>query len=84
MDVSRYVELKKKKAVSLMAVGKRGHFAVGVTRYDPSGGNELEPELERITREQVEAAKKAYEEGVASCNELLSDMDTSLNAAAKT
>lgn len=82
MDVARYIELKEKKAVSLMAVGRKGHFAIGVTRFDSNGGNELEPELERITREQVEATKKAFQEGLASCDELLRDMDSAAEQAA--
>jgi hypothetical protein len=74
MEVGRYMELKEKGAVRLMALGKN-HFAFGVRRYDAANGAELEPELERITREQVEGTKKALSEGVANCDALLDDMD---------
>lgn len=82
MDAMRYIELKQKGAVRMMRIGKN-HFAIGVRKFDPANGEELEPELERITRDGVEAAMKTFEEGVASCKALLADMDADVEPAAK-
>ena len=74
MEPARFMDLKKKGAIQLMSIGK-GHFAIGIRKFDPTNGAELEPELERMTREDVEKVRKAYEDGLESCKALLAEMD---------
>jgi hypothetical protein len=74
MDAVRYAELKAKGAVKMMKLGA-GHFAISVRKFDSNSGEELEPELQRIKRDQVVEMKKAFAEAMAGCDALLADMD---------
>jgi len=80
MDAKRYMELKAKGAINMVHIGQ-GHFALGIRKFDPESGAELEPELERITKPQMAAMKEFFLSCVSGCEEMLKDMEASIAAS---
>lgn len=72
-DITRYIEKKAKGLAELVALNNA--YVISFSKFDPETGEAQSPEVQAVSREELEAEKTKIQAQIADIDAVLLEMD---------